>query len=266
MAKTFDSSQLEAIARALGDTDEGLTNTEIEHLFSICRLTDPGPGTKWKRIYYAFVENQNAIRKRTHILEFIRQSLKPVKYVKSPRRFEQIRSNVNNALLLCGLVVEENGKLISTKSASTISEARSRARALKADLTSRGVHKDVLKFCQEELVADNYFHAVLEAVKSVAEKLRDRTGLTDDGGALVDRALTGNPPLLAINDLGTESQRSEQRGFANLVKGTFGMFRNPLAHEAKINWDMKKEDAEDLFSLLSLIHRRIDNAVMPPRI
>jgi hypothetical protein len=37
---------------------------------------------------------------------------------------------------------------------------------------------DVLKFCREELVADNYFHAVLEAVKSIADKLRVRTGLT----------------------------------------------------------------------------------------
>ncbi len=44
------------------------------------------------------------------------------------------------------------------------------------------------------------------------------------------------------------------------------MFRNPTAHEARINWDMKKEDAEDLLSLVSLIHRRIDAAVMPPRV
>ncbi|WP_245518726.1 MULTISPECIES: TIGR02391 family protein [unclassified Mesorhizobium] len=43
------------------------------------------------------------------------------------------------------------------------------------------------------------------------------------------------------------------------------MFRNPMAHEARINWAMSKEDAEDLLSLVSLIHRRLDAASMPPR-
>ncbi|TAV10231.1 TIGR02391 family protein [Rhizobium leguminosarum] len=89
--------------------------------------------------------------------------------------------------------------------------------------------------------------------------------VTDDGGGLVDHAFTGNPPMLAINSLLTESEKSEQKGFANLLKGTFGMFRNTTAHAAKVNWMMSKADAEDLFSLVSLIHRRIDAAAMPQR-
>lgn len=31
-----------------------------------------------------------------------------------------------------------------------------------------------------------------------------------------------------------------QSGFANLIKGAFGMFRNPTAHEAHILWAMKR--------------------------
>src|SRR3546814_9553767 len=50
------------------------------------------------------------------------------------------------------------------------------------------------------------------------------------------------PPLLAINARTTGSQRSEQSGFANLVRGAFGMFRNPTAHEPRIYWSMTKED------------------------
>ena len=137
---------------------------------------------------------------------------------------------------------------------------------MRANLATRGVHPDVLRFCREELLADNYFHAVMEAVKSVADKLRSQTGLTDDGAALVDRALGGSPPMVAINPLKTESEKSEQKGFANLMRGAFGMFRNTTAHEARINWPMTKDDAEDLFSLVSLIHRRLDTAHMPPRI
>lgn len=105
-----------------------------------------------------------------------------------------------------------------------------------------------------------------EAVKSVADKMRMRTGLADDGATLVDRVFSGNPPLLAINVLSTASERSEQSGFANLVRGTFGMFRNPTAHEARIHWAMSKEDAEDLLSIVSLIHRRLDAAHMPARV
>lgn len=129
----------------------------------------------------------------------------------------------------------------------------------------RGVHPDVLRFCRAELLADNYFHAVLEATKGIAEKIRDRTGLTDDGGTLVDRALAGDPPMLAINGFSTESEKSEQRGFANLVKGVFGMFRNPTAHSPRIQWEINKSDAEDLLTIASLIHRRLDIAHMPAR-
>src|SRR6185312_5048764 len=108
----------------------------------------------------------------------------------------------------------------------------------------------VLRFCREELLAENYFHAILEAAKSVADKLRERTGLTDDGATLVDRALAGDLPLLVINSFSSETEKSEQRGFANLVKGLFGMFRNPTAHAPKIEWAVNKEDAEDVFTLL----------------
>ena len=93
--------------------------------------------------------------------------------------------------------------------------------------------------------------------------IRRKTGLSGDGSALVDQVFGGAAPLLAINALTTDSQKSEQKGFANLLRGTFGMFRNPTAHEARIHWSMTKEDAEDLLSLLSLIHRRLDAAGKP---
>jgi uncharacterized protein (TIGR02391 family) len=96
--------------------------------------------------------------------------------------------------------------------------------------------------------------------------MRVTTGLTDDGGTLGERVLGGEPPMLAINARSTASERSEQSGFANLVKGVFGMFRNPTAHEARIHWPMTKTDAEDLLTLVSLIHRRLDAAHMPPRL
>jgi uncharacterized protein (TIGR02391 family) len=72
--------------------------------------------------------------------------------------------------------------------------------------------------------------------------------------------------MVAINPLKDDSQKSEQRGFANLLRGTVGMFRNTTAHAPRIHWPMTKDDAEDLLSLVSLIHRRLDASHMPPRI
>jgi uncharacterized protein (TIGR02391 family) len=255
----FSQSHLEAIADALGDTDNGLTGAQIAHLLRTCRMADPDPGiTKRHRIYNAFVKSQNQRQDRRAILAFIHHAMKPERYARASARYEPMRANVNRALSFCGLMVGDRGTLLSCEVARTLTEAQRRARDLHADLAGRGVHPDVLRFCREELLADDYIHAVLDAVKSVADKIRSRTGLTDDGDVLVTHALAGDHPLIAINPLKTNSAQGEQRGFVNLVRGAFGMFRNPTAHEARLYWQMTKENAEDLLSLVSLIHRRLD--------
>lgn len=264
--KTSTQSQMQAIADALGHTQEGLTGSEISHLLAIARIKDVDSTlTKRMRLHNAFAESQNTYQHRRYVLAFIRHSMKPERFIRCPSRFEPMRARLNQALLFAGLAVTASGKLEPVERAETLSDARRRAQELRADLAGRGAHPDVLKFCQEELLVDDYFHAVLEAVKSVADKIRQRTGLTDDGVALVDHAFGGLSPQLAINSLTTSTEQSEQRGFANLLRGTFGMFRNTTAHAPRIHWPLGKDDAEDLLSLVSLIHRRIDAASMPAR-
>ena len=140
----------------------------------------------------------------------------------------------------------------SNWSRSTLSEAQQRASRLRSALERRGVHPDVLHYCSAEFLGDNPFHAVLEATKSVA--------LKSDGTRLVQEALAGRSPMLRINALASESHRSEQRGFATLLVGMFGTFRNPTAHAPRISWPMSEEDALDLFTLASYTHRRLDGA------
>ena len=263
----FSQSELEAIAGALADTSEGLTGSEIGHLLVTCKMPDPTPEmTKRHRLYNAFCTDQNSRQNRTAILAFIRKAMKPERYVRCPERFEPMRMNLNRALSFVGLSVDESGTLGKGKRARTLTEAERRAQELKEALTARGVHPDVLRFCRAELVSDDYCHAVLEATKSVADKIRECTGLAEDGACLVDRALGGSTPMLAINPLGTKNEKTEQSGFANLVKGVFGMFRNPTAHAPRVHWAMTKADAEDLLSLASLIHRRLDAANVLARV
>ena len=267
MHSQFTQSQVTAIAEALGDASEGLTHAEIDHILALCRMEDPSPDlSKRLRLHNAFAQSQNALKNRTAILAFIRHAMKPERYINKKERFETLRARLNRALAFAGIEMDEAGELFNSEKVTTLPEAERRAQELRADLSVRSVHPDVLQFCRAELVSDNYFHAVLEATKSIADKIRVRTGLTYDGTVLIDRAFGGDTPMLAINSLQTESEKSEQRGFVNLVKGVFGMFRNVTAHEARIHWSMGKADAEDLLSLASLIHRRIDAAHRPVRV
>lgn len=122
------------------------------------------------------------------------------------------------------------------------------------------MHPESLKYCRSELLQDNFFHAVFEASKGLAQRIRDLSGVDGDGAALVDRAFLGSSPLLAFNFLATESDWSEHRGFAALLKGCFSAVRNPLAHEPKILWQ-GEEDAADYFTLISMLHRKLDRCV-----
>jgi uncharacterized protein (TIGR02391 family) len=257
----FTEGELESIARALGDTDMGLTGSEIAHTLQKARVPDVEPEmTKWKRIYNALVTRQNATQTGNCVINFIHHALAPTRYVGKRELFELRREGVNTILAFRGLQFLPSGKFGQVEKASTLSEAERRASDLRDKLRDRDVHPDVLVFCRAELLEDNYFHAVLEAVKSVDSKLKGCTGLTVDGSELYDATFAGDTPLLKINLFTSKSHRSEQRGFLNLLKGLYGTFRNPTAHEARIEWDMGRDDALDLLSIASYAHRRIDKA------
>jgi uncharacterized protein (TIGR02391 family) len=131
------------------------------------------------------------------------------------------------------------------------------------------VHPDVLQFCRAELLQNNHFHAVLEATRSVSDKLRKLTGLPGDAGELAEMALSlgkAGMPFLAFNTLQTDSERSEQKGLKNLMAGFFGTFRNTTAHAPKITWSMSEQDALDLLTMASFLHRRLDAEARTPRV
>src|SRR3954451_11908872 len=99
-------------------------------------------------------------------------------------------------------------------------------------------------------------------MKSITAKIRRLSGLTRDGADLVHEAFGQRygPPVLAINPLLTDTQRGEQNGFVNLLKGLYGTIRNPLAHDPKIEWDMSEQDTLDILTMISLVHRKLDTA------
>jgi uncharacterized protein (TIGR02391 family) len=257
----FTQGQLESIAQVLGDTNTGLTGTEIAHTLQKARMKDVDPNnTKWRRIYNAFITRQNSTQTGNCVINFIHYALEPARYIGKGEIFELRREGVNLVLAFRGLQFLPTGKFGIITQAQTLREAERRAKYLRNKLSEREVHPDVLDFCRAELLEDNYFHAVLEAVKSIDSKLRQRSGIDADGSELYDTVLGGNQPQLRINEFRTKSHRSEQRGFVNLLKGLYGTFRNPTAHEARVEWYMGEADALDLLSIVSYAHRRIDKS------
>jgi len=133
----FTDTQLEALASALGDTSGGLTGSEIAFLLNASKVADTDPtATKRIRLYNAFASDQNSRQNRRHILAFIRKSMKPERHLTNPSRFESMRLQLNQALLFAGLVVDQSGTLDEVFQARTISEARTRANDLRADLVT----------------------------------------------------------------------------------------------------------------------------------
>jgi uncharacterized protein (TIGR02391 family) len=258
----FDEATLRAICSILGDTATGLAGSEIGQMLKECGIVDPLPsGTKRYRLYDALSQRQRQDKCGNNVVAFVQTAINPVNYVSNHELFESRRSELNKVLAFAGWILGEDGKFQPAKAVRTLSEAQQRAGRLRMELENRNVHEDVLRFCRAELLQDNYFHAVFEATKSVADKIREKSGLDADGAELVDSAFGGNMPLLAFNTLQTKTEHSEHTGLMNLLKGLFGTFRNVTAHAPKIKWVINEQDALDMLSLASLLHRRLDKAV-----
>lgn len=264
----WSSDVVQAVADVLASTDwPGLSNAEITRLLGMIGIADVEASNKRTRLWGALLNQQHRDQASNCIIRFIAEAMAPGRHLQDQPRFDALRDGLAEALSLVGLRVNDQGKVARAAAiATTLDEVARLAGRLRTELVRRGVHPEVLRYCEEELLRKSLFHAVFEATKGVSERLRQMSGLAGDGAGLVDqcfRAGTGTP-VVRINAYRTESEVSEQRGFANLVRGIFGTFRNPPAHtpRAAAGWAITEPDALDLFSMLSLVHRRLDAATV----
>ena len=260
--RVFRSGELERLCKVLAGKMSG---REIGHTLQQIKVTDTDPGaTKWQRLFNALAEAQNIRGTGNRTLSFIAHGLEPSRFAGNQNTYRELLADINTVLAFHGLEYRDDGRYHRVRRASSLTEAEERASNLKSAVTSRRLHPDLLNYCRAELLEDNYFHAVLEATKGVADRIRTASGLTSDGARLVDEAFGGDSRVLAINAYLSPTDRSEQRGFANLLKGLFGTFRNPTAHAPRIAWPMSEEDALDLFALASYSFRRVHAATKRP--
>ncbi len=253
------------VADVLGHTKSGLTGPEIGRLLSTIGAPDPYPKmTKRHRLHAALAQRQARDQASNCIIAFIVRAMSPVDYRDKPQLFSWRQDALNEVLVFIGLRVNDQGRVAKGAQASTLSEAARHANVLRTELRRRDTHQAVLDYCTEELLSKDAFHASLEATKGLAQRLRDLTGERGDGARLVDATLPlgkSGRPVLAINSLTTDTERDGQTGLANLVKGLFGLYRNPVAHDPRLHRQVTDDDLLELFTTLSMVHRRLDRAI-----
>lgn len=263
---SLTSAQVEQIAKVLGDTGNGFKGTEIGHILAQCRINDTDPtNTKWKRLYNAFAEAVNSSQSTNAVYAFIQYSFEPAQGLDNPERYNWMRMEVNRVLMLVGIEVGDDGKLRIISQAQTLSEVQRRTKALRDKLTGYGTHTEVLKCCKEELLAEDYFHAVQEASKSLCERVRSMSGLDTDGVQLFNTAFSIKDPYIAFNRLSTSSEQNQQNGLKEMLCGVIHMVRNVTAHELRIRWDINEKDAVDILTQISYLHKWLDECFTVPR-
>ena len=285
---TFTPSQLDQIAKCL--VNERDTHSVLDRKFTELRIsepvTEPSPQetaykrlgmqrgvdyhvprpSKGKRLLYAveFMYRQSG----SHgVLQLVRTLHDPVAYVGHLDTFRTFCDDINRILRFSGLEYKDDGEFHRVSQTRDLSEAERRARALANKLSSRRVHSEVQRYCKAEYMEENYFHAVFEATKGLAERIRDKTGLNIDGVNLVKQTFerpSEGWPKLVFNTLNSETERNEHDGFMNLLLGSFQLFRNPIAHTPRVKWQRDVEDAVDCITLISYLNFVLDECYPVP--
>ena len=261
MIATFDDLALLNFASVLAGI---LTHSKITDILALCNIPQAEGTNKSDRIYYAFKNIQNQNGCGNNVIDFIQKTITPKRYDDN-KQFELERAAINEKLLYEGYEINEKGEILQCKKAQTITEAKERSRKIKYKIRGMKIHSEIIKYCDEEWLNEDYFHAMEEVAKSVFDRLRKMTGIQQDGGSLVTACFSlgqSGIPVLALNKLETESEQSEQKGFMNFCIGFYGLYRNPKAHNARVNEDVRLEQFAEVLVVASIIHERLDHVYL----
>ena len=270
--RSLDQQQLKALCGVVVHTSQGLTKSELTVLLGqcgICAVDDGSSRSQWgytiglnKRdwLYNCLATEINNSHSLSKVFSFLQAALNPARYtsVDSRQQYRYLLEETNKILLFAGLLIDQSGRLKEVSQAHTLTEVDKRVNHLKKALYDRAIHSEVQKYCIEDYLRADYYDAVFEAAKGLAERVRQISGLTTDGGALFQTAFSQNKPYIFFNAMKTESERSEFIGLKELLEAIFHLVRNPAAHTPKVNWKTDETKALDILTLISFAHKYLD--------
>ena len=124
-------------------------------------------------------------------------------------------------------------------------------------------HSEIERVSGELYRAGHYKSAALEAYIRVIDQVKAVSKIADDGDSLMNKAFACDKqtPVIQFNDLQTDAERDEQRGFLFLFKGVVGL-RNSKAHSNALFNDPLR--GHDYLALASLLMRVLEIARVNP--
>jgi uncharacterized protein (TIGR02391 family) len=120
------------------------------------------------------------------------------------------------------------------------------------------LHPEIKASSYQQFRDGHLREAVLNAIMAIFDLIRDRVGLDGDGTALVGEAFSLSDPYLIFSEVDTESGQNDQKGFIQILNGSYQGIRNPKAHS--LAHDLTEEKAAQYLVFASLLARRVDEA------
>lgn len=272
VVRTLDQQQLKAICDIVAHTSQGLTKSELTTLLGQSGILPVDDGSSRSQLGYIIglnkrdwlynclateINNRHSLER---VFSFLQAALNPALYtsIDSRKKYRYLFEGTNKVLLLAGLSIDQSGRLMEVSQAQTLTEVDQRVNSMKKALYDRAIYSEVQKYCVEDYLRADYYDAVFEAAKGLAERVRQISGLTTDGGTLFQTAFSKNNPYVFFNSMKTDSERSEFTGLKELLEAIFHLVRNPAAHTPKVNWKTDVTKALDILTLISFAHKYLD--------
>ena len=244
------------ISKFIGDN---YTNSQIDMCFRQLSLSARGAdSTKWKKVLFVLQKYQDKNNTSKDTIRVLENLMAPVRYIQDEKDYKDKKLQLNKILSMAGVELDETGTIVYVDVTKTIKEANERYSSLIQKLRNRNIHPQVMNYCTEELLADNYFHSVFEAAKSLSDRVRTISGLMEDGSELYNKAFSVKNPILKYNDLLTDSEINQQNGLKEMLHGITHYIRNVTAHEPKIKWIIDETAAIEILTVISYLHSEID--------
>jgi len=101
---------------------------------------------------------------------------------------------------------------------------------------------------------------ILDSTYFLNDLIREKSGLESDGVSLVGNAFGGVEPLLKVNKMQTESEKNEQKGLEQILRGIITAIRNPRSHQ---KYNDSQSDAEAVIIFIDYLINVIDRSKSP---
>ncbi|MCP2240241.1 TIGR02391 family protein [Thermoanaerobacterium thermosaccharolyticum] len=254
----FSPSALEQISKIIGNR---YTGSQITIFFEKCgfpQYAHDGVSTKWRFVNNVLHQLQNSAYGSYNILKIVKNLCNPEEFYGNAEQHREIIKSINEVLEFYGFSVNGKGEIINLQERRTTPNEKENDDAKL--FATRNFHHEVMKHSKDLFIKGNYFHAVFESCKAFDKYVREKSGIDKHGTDLMTNALSLKGPL-KLNKQITETEKNEQEGLMHLCVGLMRAIRNPESHEPKLDWNISREDALDILSLISFLYRQIDKTI-----